>query len=63
MPASEAIFQRYHGPGRSRNQRPTVAAAKSGTAQVETKSPISSSTSGWPRTSSLRKWKTVQSIV
>jgi len=43
MPASAAIFQRYQGPGRSRNQRPIVAAAKSGTAQIATKSPISSS--------------------
>ncbi len=43
MPASAAIFQRYQGPGRSRNQRPIVAAAKSGTAQTATKSPISSS--------------------
>jgi hypothetical protein len=46
MPASEAIFQRYHGPGRSTNHRTIVAAAKTGTAHDETKSPISSSMNG-----------------
>jgi hypothetical protein len=54
MPASEAIFQRYQGPGLSRNQSPIVAAAKSGTAQIETKSPISSSRIPCPRKRSFR---------
>ena len=58
----QAIFHRYHGPGRSKNQSETVARANRGTAQKVTKSSISSPMSGWPRSRPLRKWKSVQSI-
>jgi hypothetical protein len=58
----QAIFHRYPGPGRSKNQSETVARAKSGTAQKVTKSSISSPISEWPRSKPFRKWKSAQSI-
>lgn len=61
-PERHAIFQRYHGPGRSKNQSENVAITKSGTAQKVTKSSISSPMKGWPRSEPFRKWKIVQSI-